>query len=152
MSISLLRLVHEYGPQEAASIIINDKVYLERLCRRVRRLGWRRMLSRLEWSILYLAARVVRDRARSPLLKSSLARIVEKCLNFIVTPRDARILWHIERIREAYRRLMERLEGAMKKIYEKLISDWEYLYHKALNIISGEASGAYIRYPEGADG
>jgi len=132
--------------EEAIKKILENKNYLLKIKTRVLRIGYRRLLTNIEWQILNLTCKVIKDKVRSPLLKNKLKIILEKVLPNILSMKEQKIMYHVTQLRNHYIKLLGKLEGAIKNIYNKLVEDWEYLYHKAINLLSGEAIGAYIKY------
>ena len=142
--LTILKLLSE-ETEEAIKKILENKNYLLKIKTRILRIGYRRLLTNMEWQILNLTCKVIKDKVRSPLLKNKLKVILEKVLPNILSIKEQKIIYHIIQIRNSYMNIVRKLEGAIKNIYCKLVDDWEYLYHKAVNLLSGEAIGAYIK-------
>lgn len=141
----ILRIIFE-NPENPIEKFIENKNLLIKLKSRIRRIGYRKFLTNIEWNILNLTCRVIRDKIRSLLLKNKIKNILEKVISNVLTRRERKILNYINNLKNIYKNLIEKVEGAIKNIYNKIINDWEYLYQKAINLVSGEDIGAYIKY------
>lgn len=141
----ILRIIFE-NPENPIEKLIENKNLLIKLKSRIRRIGYRKFLTNIEWNMLNLTCRVIKDKIRSPLLKNKIKNILEKVISNVLTRRERKILNYINNLKNIYKNLIGKMEGAIKNIYNKIINDWEYLYQKAINLVSGEAIGAYIKY------
>ena len=144
----LIKLILKYNENKEETInkILNNKNLILKIRNKILRFGWRRLLTPIKWQILNLTCLIIKDKIRSPLLKQKIREILEEILPNILNRKEQRIIFHILNLKNTYIELISKLEGAMKNIYIKIINNFEYLYHKALNLIAGEIAGIYINY------